>query len=66
MIRFIVINAIWLAMAFAAVFTIRFYFPNWESLGDVVSTILYFTLSGLLAAAVTDVVDRWFFAKRKD
>ena len=64
MLRFIVVNVIWIAMIVSGVLSAKMLFPDWSTTTDLVSVILYFTLSGLLAAAVTDIVDRWFFKKK--
>ena len=61
MLRFVVIQAIWILMILSAVFSVKMLFPDWTTTTDLVRVILYFTLTGLLSLAVTDVVDRWFF-----
>ena len=58
MLRFIVIQTIWILMALSAVFSVKMLFPDWTTAKDMVRVVLYFTLSGLIAAAVTDIVDR--------
>ena len=63
MIRFVTIQAIWILMILSAVSSVRMLYPDWTMTSNMISVILYFTLTGLISAAVTDIVDRWFFGK---